>query len=176
MRLLSLFAVAAALTLSACATTGGSSSAPAASSSGQVASPTQTQQFMTAIEAKRGSALTFAERVQLQGLTGAAKVGINNTQTSFLNKVGAQVGLDGAMVAAIFPEAGKPVSESVAVQRLEKQLGKPLTVANANAVKAATTLRNNSVVSLKTGLANSIGSRVGMDGQVILALMPLLGF
>lgn len=176
MRLLSLLAVAATLTLSACATTTGSSSAPASSSSGQVANPTQTQQFMTAIEAKRGTALTFAERVQLQGLTTTAKLGINNAQSSFLNKVGAQVGLDGNMVAAIFPEAGKPVSESAAVQRLEKQLGKPLTVANANAVKAATALRNNSVGSLKTGLANSIGSRVGMDGQVILALMPLLGF
>lgn len=178
MRPLFLLATVATLSLSACATapSGSASSQTSANGGGQVANPTQTQQFMAAVEAKRGSALTFAERVQLQGLTGTAKVGLNNAQTAFLNKIGAQVGLDGAVIAALFPDAGKPVSENVVVQRLESRLGKSLSAADASAVRAATALRNNSVTSLKTGLANSIGARVGMDGQIILALMPLLGF
>ncbi len=172
MRLLSLLALATSLTLTACVTTDGSGSA----SGSQVASPTQSQQFMNAVEAKRGSALTLAERVQLQGLTGAANLGLDNAQGAFLNKIGAQVGLSGPMLAALFPEAGQPISQNAAVQRIESKLGHPLSVADAAAVKAATGLRNNSVASLKSGLANSIGGRLGMDGQVILALMPLLGF
>ncbi|MEL0027929.1 MAG: hypothetical protein VW625_04585 [Perlucidibaca sp.] len=175
MRLLSLLALASALTLSACATMTGEGQASSQSGS-QVASPSQTQQFMTAVEAKRGSALTLAEKIQLQGLTGAARLSMDNAQNSFLDKIGSQVGLNGAVLASLFPEAGKPVSQSAAVQRLQSKLGKPLSAADTAAVKAATALRNNSVDGLKTSLANGIGARVGMDGQVILALMPMLGF
>jgi len=177
MRLLSLLAslltLGAALTLAACAPMNGTTASQGGS---QVATPTQTQQFMTAVEAKRGSALTLAEKVQLQGLTGAARLGMDNAQGAFLDKVGAQVGLNGAVLAALFPEAGKPVSQSAAVQRVQSKLGKPLSSADAAAVKAATALRNNSVDSLKTSLAGSIGARLGMDSQVVLALMPMLGF
>lgn len=42
-------------------------------------------------------------------------------------------------------------------------------------MKTATALRNNSLVSLKTGLAASIGSRIGLSTEVVLALMPMLG-
>ena len=172
MRVLSILTLT--LLLAACATVpAGNGTAPAASNT---ATPTQTQAFLAAMEAKRGSALTLAERLQVQGLTGTAKVGLNNAQNNFLNKVGAQVGLDGAILAALFPEAGKPLSENAVVAKIESSLGKKLTAADQAAVKSATVLRNNSLVNLKTGLAASIGSRTGMSTEVVLALMPLLGF
>lgn len=165
--------VVLSLTLAGCAT------APAgngsASASGNTATAAQTQSFVTALEAKRGSALTLAERLKVQGLTGTAKVGLNNAQNNFLNKVGAQVGLDATIIAALFPEAGKPLSENAAVAKLEKKLGKPLAAADKAAVKTAAALRNNSLANLRQGLAASIGSRTGMSADVVLALMPLLG-
>lgn len=171
MRVLSILALT--LVLAACAAApAGNGSAPATSNT---ATPTQTQSFLASLEAKRGSALTLAERLQVQGLTGTAKVGLNNVQSNFLNKVGAQVGLNGAVLAALFPEAGKPLSEHTAVAKIESSLGKKLTAADQAAVKSATVLRNNSLASLKTGLAASIGSRTGMSTDVVLALMPLLG-
>jgi len=139
-------------------------------------SQTQAQQFFSAIEARRGSALTMAERVQIQGLTGSAKVGMNTAQAGFLNQVGAQIGMDGALLAALFPEASKPISESAAISRIERSLGKPLSAADQAAVRSAATLRNNSIANVKTGLAANIGSRTGMSTEVVLALMPLLGF
>lgn len=171
MRLLSF--VVLTLMLAGCATAPTGSGSP--STTDNTATATQTQSFMAALEAKRGSALTLAERLQVQGLTGTAKVGLNNAQNNFLNKVGAQVGLNGAVIAALFPEAGKPLSESAVVTKIESSLGKKLTAADQAAVKTATVLRNNSLASLKTGLAASIGSRIGMSTDVVLALMPLLG-
>lgn len=103
--------------LSACATAPAGNDSTASSSS-NTATATQTQSFIAAMEAKRGSALTLAERLQVQGLTGTAKVGLNNTQNNFLNKIGAQVGLDGAVIAALFPEAGKPLSETAVVAKI----------------------------------------------------------
>lgn len=139
-------------------------------------SQTQAQQFFSAIEARRGSALSMAERIQIQGLTGSAKVGMNTAQSGFLNRIAAQIGMDGALLAALFPEATKPISENAAVTRIENALGKPLAAADQAAVRSATTLRNNSIASVKTGLAANIGSRTGMSTEVVLALMPLLGF
>lgn len=171
MRVLSF--VVLTLMLAGCATAPAGSGS--ASSTSNTVTPTQTQSFVAALEAKRGSALTLAERLQVQGLTGTAKVGLNNAQNNFLNKVGAQVGLNGAVIAALFPEAGKPLSENAVVTKIESSLGKKLTAADQAAVKTATVLRNNSLVSLKTGLAASIGSRIGMSTEIVLALMPLLG-
>ena len=171
MRVLSF--VVLTLMLAGCATAPAGSGS--ASSTSNTATPTQTQSFVAALEAKRGSALTLAESLQVQGLTGTAKVGLNNAQNNFLNKVGAQVGLNGAVIAALFPEAGKPLSENAVVTKIESSLGKKLTAADQAAVKTATVLRNNSLVSLKTGLAASIGSRIGMSTEIVLALMPLLG-
>ena len=171
MRVLSFLVLTLALAGCATAPAGNGSAA----NSSNTATPAQTQSFVTALEAKRGSALTLAERLQVQGLTGTARVGLNNAQNNFLNKVGAQVGLDASIIAALFPEAGKPISENAAVAKLESRLGKPLAAADKAAVKAATALRNNSLGSLRQGLAASIGSRTGMSADVVLALMPLLG-
>lgn len=171
MRVLSF--VVLTLMLTGCATAPAGNDA--ASGTGNTATATQTQSFVAALEAKRGSALTLAERLQVQGLTGTAKVGLNNAQNSFLNKVGAQVGLNGAVIAALFPEAGKPLSENAVVTKIESSLGKKLSAADQAAVKTATVLRNNSLASLKTGLAASIGSRIGMSTEIVLALMPMLG-
>jgi len=161
------------LMLAGCATSPAGNSS--ASGTSNTATATQTQSFVAALEAKRGSALTLAERLQVQGLTGTAKVGLNNAQNNFLNKVGAQVGLNSAVIAALFPEAGKPLSENAVVKKIEGSMGKKLTAADQAAVKTATVLRNNSLASLRTGLAASIGSRTGMSTDVVLALMPLLG-
>ena len=171
MRVLSILTLTLALAACAIEPTGNG----AASSTSNTATATQTQSFVAALEAKRGSALTLAERLQVQALTGTAKVGLNNAQNNFLNRVGAQVGLNGAVIAALFPEAGKPLSEYAAVAKIEGSLGKKLTAADQAAVKTATVLRNNSLASLKTGLAASIGSRIGMSTEIVLALMPMLG-
>ncbi|PQA46757.1 hypothetical protein [Amnimonas aquatica] len=182
MRLLTAITLSGSLlALSACAGLGGSNTGSAsgsatASTNSSVATQSQTQQFIAAVESKRGTALTAAEKIQLQGLAGATKLGLNNAQSGFLDKIGAQVGLDGTVVAALFPQAGKPVSESSVVSKLESKLGKKLTSADQAAVKAATSLRNNSVGGLKSTLASNIGSRIGMDASVVESLLPLLGF
>ena len=180
MRLLTVITLSASLlALTGCAGLGGTSTASGsatASTNSSVATQSQTQQFISAVESKRGTALTAAEKIQLQGLSGATKLGLNNAQSGFLDKIGAQVGLDGTVVAALFPQAGKPVSESSVVSKLESKLGKKLTSADQAAVKAATSLRNNSVGGLKSSLASNIGSRLGMDATVVESLLPLLGF
>jgi hypothetical protein len=174
-----LVAVTTVITLSACNTmqpAGQTGGAHPQNQQQSAESQTQAQQFFSAIEARRGSALSMTERVQIQGLTGSAKAGMNTAQAGFLNRVGAQIGMDGALLAALFPEASKPISESAAISRIERSLGKPLSAADQAAVRSATTLRNNSIASVKTGLAANIGARTGMSTEVVLALMPLLGF
>lgn len=166
-----LLVAATCLSLTACATMDGGNTG---ASTG--ASPSQTQSFIQAVEAKRGAALGVAEKVQLQGLVGATKSGLNGVQNTFLNNVGSRVGLNGQVLAALFPAIGTPVSENAAVAKVEKALGSRLSQADASAVKAATALRNNTGESLKTSLSNRVGGLVGLDGAVIEALLPLLGF
>ncbi len=161
------------LSLAACATMGGGNTSPSASNG---ASASQTQSFIQAVEAKRGTALGMAEKIQLQGLVGATKSGLNGVQNSFLNNVGSRVGLNGPALAALFPSVGTPVSETAAVAKVEKALGSRLSQADASAVKAATALRNNTGESLKTSLSNRIGGLVGLDGAMVEAMLPLLGF
>lgn len=163
------------LAIAACATAPTGNGVASSSGTSNTATAAQTQSFLAALEAKRGSALTLTERVQVQGLTGATKVGLNNAQSNFLNRVGAQVGLDANIIAALFPEAGKPLSENAAITRIESRLGKPLAAADKAAITAATALRNNSLGNLRQGLAASIGSRTGMSTDIVLALMPMLG-
>lgn len=169
-----LFLVAATcLSLTACVSMNAGNTNAGASNG---ASASQTQSFIQAVEAKRGTALGVAEKVQLQGLVGATKVGINGVQNNFLNSVGQRVGLNGPVLAALFPAAGTPISESSAVAKVEKALGSRLSQADASAVKAATALRNNTGATLKTSLSNRIGGLVGLDGALVEALLPLLGF
>lgn len=166
-----LLVVASCLSLTACATLGGGST-----SANSGASASQTQSFIQAVEAKRGTALGVAEKVQLQGLVGATKSGLNSVQNSFLDSIGSRVGLTGQALAALFPSVGTPVSENAAVAKVERALGSRLSQADSAAVKAATALRNNTGESLKTSLSNRIGGLVGLDGAMIEALLPLLGF
>jgi hypothetical protein len=174
-----LFSIAVVcLSLSACAALGTNSMGAGNNSTANnnAASTSQTQSFIQAVEAKRGSALGLAEKVQLQGLVGATKAGINGVQNNFLNSLGQRVGLNGPVLAALFPTAGAPISESAAVTKVEQALGSRLSQADASAVKAATALRNNTGDSLKTGLSKRIGGLVGLDGAMIEALLPMLGF
>ena len=166
-----LIVAATCLSLAACVTMGGGN---AGANNG--ASASQTQSFIQALEAKRGTALGVAEKVQLQGLVGATKTGLNGVQNSFLNNVGSRVGLNGPVLAALFPSIGTPVSENAAVAKVEQALGSRLSQADASAVKAATALRNNTGESLKTSLSNRVGGLVGLDGALVEALLPLLGF
>lgn len=168
-----LVAALSCLSLTACATMSGGNTSASANSSASVG---QTQSFIQAVEAKRGTALGVAEKVQLQGLVGATKSGLNGVQNNFLNSVGSRVGLNGTVLAALFPSVGTPVSENAAVAKVEKALGSRLSQADSAAVKAATALRNNTGESLKTSLSNRIGGLVGLDGAMVEALLPLLGF
>lgn len=163
---------ATCLSLTACATLGGGS---ANNSAANNASASQTQSFIQAVEAKRGTALGVAEKIQLQGLVGATKSGINGVQNNFLESVGARVGLNGPVLAALFPAAGTPVSESAAVAKVEKALGSRLSAADSAAVKASTALRNNTGENLKSSLSKRIGGLVGLDGALVESLLPLLG-
>lgn len=169
-----LLAAATALTLAGCVSPApqGQSSQP---QSMPATSPTQVQQFYSAIEARRGSALSMTERAQIQGLTGATKASINAAQNGFLNQVGSHIGMDGALLAALFPEVGRPISESAAVTRIERAAGKPLAEADKAVIRSATALRNNSVQGARNSLASSIGQRTGLTSEAVLALMPLLG-
>lgn len=160
---------ATCISLSACVGLGG------AGSTGPANSASQTQSFIQAVEAKRGTALGVAEKIQLQGLVGATKSGINGVQDKFLDNVASRIGLSGPAVAALFPAAGTPISESSAVAKIEKALGSRLSAADSAAVKAATALRNDTGESLKTGLSKRIGGLVGLDGALVESLLPLLG-
>jgi hypothetical protein len=166
------------LTLSACDTLPMNMGGTQASSnnSGTASGIGQTNQFINALEARRGTALSFAEQIEVQGLAGAAHSGLNGLQNGFLNSVAERTGMQPAVIAALLPAASKPLSESSAVARLEGKMGHALSASDQGAVRSATALRNNSLADIKTSLANKVASRTGMDPTVVQSLMPLLGF
>lgn len=144
------------------------------SSSGTTAAP-QTQQFLSAVEARRQAALTVTERAAVLATTAGAKQALNSTQNQFTQRLAGMVGLDASIVSALFPEWTKPVSEQAAVTRLERALGKPLSDVQSASVRSATALRNNSLSQLRQGTAEQVGRRTGLSADVVLALMPLIG-
>lgn len=142
---------------------------------GTTAQPMNIATFLTRVEAARGTALTVAEKSQVTVAAQQTRGLIDGAQQKFLGAVGGAVGLDAATVGLLFPNAAQPVSAPIVQKALESKLGKQLSGYESTAVNAATTLRNNSLTSLKSGLANRLGGTVGLPGETVLALLPLLG-
>lgn len=168
-----------ALLLSGCpldAVTGGGAGATAAPAAAGNGSAMNLPGFLTRLEAVRGTALTAAEKSQVSTAAQATRGMIDSTQQRFLNSAGQAVGLDGATLGLLFPKAAQPLSQSEFLSKLETQAGRRLGGAETQAAKAALALRNNSLASLKSGLAGKVGGIVGLDGPTVEALLPLLGF
>lgn len=149
--------------------------APATAGAAAPAQPMNIGTFLNRIEAARGTALTVAEKSQVTVAAQQTRGLIDGAQQKFLGAVGGTIGLDAATVGLLFPNAAQPVSAPIVQKALESKLGKQLSGYESTAVNAATTLRNNSLASLKSGLANKVGGTVGLPGETVLALLPLLG-
>jgi len=140
------------------------------------ATPMNIGTFLTRLEAARGTALTVAEKSQVTVVAQQTRGMIDGAQQRFLGAVGGTVGLDAATVGLLFPNTAQPVGQPIVQKALESKLGKQLSGMESTAVSAATALRNNSLSSLKSGLASRVGGAVGLPGETVEALMPLLGF
>lgn len=164
-------ATAAATTTAAPATT----AAATTEASAEAAPQTGIAAFLAKIEAARGTALSVAEKGQITTLTQDGKALLDKTQDGFVNKIAGLAGMDPAIVKALFPEAAQPVSGSSAVSKLEEKLGRKLGFIEGPAIKAAASLRNNTLETAKGGVAEKVGKAVGMDKETILSLLPLVG-
>ncbi|HQX89567.1 MAG TPA: hypothetical protein PKY03_04130 [Moraxellaceae bacterium] len=139
------------------------------------AAPMNVGTFLNRVEAARGTALTVAEKSQVTVAAQQTRNLVDGAQQKFLGAVGGTIGLDAATVGLLFPNAAQPVSAPIVQKALESKLGKQLSGFESTAVNAAATLRNNSLNSLKGNLATKVGSTVGLPGDVVLGLLPLLG-
>ncbi|HET8729614.1 MAG TPA: hypothetical protein VFM34_00680 [Moraxellaceae bacterium] len=167
-----------AIVLSGCAamgTTGASAPASTSSSGGAAASPANVATFINRIETARGSALGMAEKVAVGGAVTETRGLVDGAQQRFVGALSQVSGLDGATVGALYPPVGAPLSQTETVQKLESRMGRKLATPQADAVKAATALRNNSLSSLKSNLAGHVGKTVGLDPEIVESLMPLVG-
>jgi hypothetical protein len=140
------------------------------------ASPMNVVTFISRLEAARGSALGIAEKAAVGGAVTQTRGLLDAGQQRFLGALSQVSGLDTGTLGVIFPPAAQPVSQTEAVGKLEGRLGRQLGDTEAQAVKAATVLRNNSLSSVRSGLASKVGGMVGLDGGMVEALFPVLGF
>lgn len=170
-----LFSLSLALGLAGCATDGLlGPSAPA----GAAAAPAPGMNlpgFIARLEAARGTALGAAEKAAVGGAVKQTRGLLDAGQQRFIGAVSQVSGLDPVTLGLLFPPANQPVSQVEAVSKLEGRLGRRLGSSEAQAVKAAALLRNNSLSSLRSGLAGKVGSTVGLPGEVVEALLPMVG-
>lgn len=152
--------------------------APAAATTGTTAMGmlAQLPAFLTKLDGLRGKALTATEKATVTEAVTQGNNTANGIQNKFLGGIATATGLDAATIGAIIPSATQPVSNSDLTSKLEGKLGKKLGFLQSSGVKAANSLRNNSLDSLKTSLANGVASKVGMDPAMITGLLPMLGF
>lgn len=152
--------------------------APAAATAGTSAMGmlAQLPAFLTKLDTLRGSALSVAEKATVTDAVTQGNNTLNGIQNKFLGGIASATGLDAATLGAIIPSATKPVSNSDLTSKLESKLGKKLGFMQSTGVKAANSLRNNSLDGLKTSLANGVAAKVGMDPATITSLLPMLGF
>lgn len=136
----------------------------------------QIQLFITAAEDKRGTPLGAEAQAEVEALVLDTRRRLNDTQSDFLKRVAKTIAMNAATVSAIYPEAGRPLSEAEAVKRIETRLGKRLGEADQVEVKTTTQARGEAVSALKAGLASRLSDRMGLNATVITTLMPLLGF
>jgi hypothetical protein len=132
--------------------------------------------FLARLESMRGTALTTAEKTAVGGAVQQTRGLLDGGQQRFLSAVSQVSGLDAATLGIIFPPATQPVSQTDVVAKLESKAGRKLGSVETQAAKAATTLRNSSLASLKSNLATRVGQSVGMDAATVEGLLPLLGF
>ncbi len=173
---LAAFVLATALVTPAFAAS--TSSAPAAVSTAASAGSmlAQLPAFLTKLDALRGSALSVTEKAAVTDAVTQGNSTLNGIQGKFLSGIASATGLDVATLGAIIPSATQPVSNSDLTSKLESKLGKKLGFMQGTGVKAANSLRNSSLDSLKSSLANRVAAKVGMDPATITGLLPMLGF
>lgn len=178
-RALAAFIIAAAVATPACAaTTGTTTTTPATNSTGTSAMGmlAQLPAFLTKLDTLRGTALSVAEKATVTDAVTQSNSALNGIQNKFLGGIASATGLDAATLGAIIPSATQPVSNSDLTSKLESKLGKKLGFMQSTGVKAANSLRNNSLDGLKSSLANGVASKIGMDPATITGLLPMLGF
>lgn len=158
------------------ATTAAPAAAPAATGTSAMGMLAQLPAFLTKIDTLRGKALTATEKATVTEAVTQGNNTANGIQNKFLGGIASATGLDTASIGAIIPSATQPVSNSDLTSKLEGKLGKKLGFLQSSGVKAANSLRNNSLDNLKTSLANGVASKVGMDPAMITGLLPMLGF
>lgn len=170
-------AVSLSLGLTGCAGMNGfaDNSQSAGSTSAQPGGVQGLPLFLNKLEAARGSALPLTDRLAIGGITAESKSLLDNTQNHFLDVLGERTGMGADTLKLLAPSVATPVSSSELVGKVEAKLGRHLTTADSTAIKAATTLRNNSLSSLKDGLADKIGTRTGVGKDTVVALLPLIG-
>lgn len=153
-----------------------SAAAPANASAASAApTPITLGTFLNKLEGARGTALSVAEKASVVAAVGQTKNLIDGTQNKFMNSVSQFTGLDAATLGALIPQASQSLSQNDVLNKVESKLGRKLGGAEEIAAKAATTLRNNSLDSLKSGLASKVGKLIGVDGEVVQSLLPLAG-
>lgn len=164
------------LGLTGCAGMNGfADNAQAGGSSAQASAVQNLPLFLNKIEAARGSALPITDRLAIGGITAESKSLLDNTQNHFLDVLGERTGMGADALKLLAPSVATPVSSSELVGKVEAKLGRRLTSADSTAIKAAATLRNNSLSSLKDSLADKIGTRTGVGKDTVVALLPLIG-
>lgn len=173
---LAVFVLATAMATPACAASTTAPAAPTSTGTSAMGMLAQLPAFLSKLDALRGSALTVAEKATVTDAVTQGNNALNGIQSKFLGGIASATGLDAATIGAIIPSATQPVSNSDLTSKLESKLGKKLGFLQSNGVKAANSLRNNSLDGLKTSLANGVASKIGMDPATITSLLPMLGF
>lgn len=167
-------ALALGLSLAGCADMMGAP-AGAAPAGATATSPANVLTFIQRLEAARGSALGVAEKAAIGGAVTQTRGLVDGAQQRFLGALSQASGLDTFTLGALYPPLGQQLSQAETLQKLEGRLGRKLAGPQAEAVKAATALRNNSLSSLKSSLAGRVGKAAGLDPAIVEGLMPLVG-
>lgn len=150
--------------------------APAATGTGAMGMLAQLPAFLGKLDSLRGKALSATEKAAVTDVVTQGNSALDGIQNKFLGGIATATGLDAATLSAIVPSATQPVSNSDLISKLEGKMGKKLGFLKSNGVKAANSLRNNSLDGLKSTLVNGVASKIGMDPATISGLLPMLGF
>lgn len=173
-----LIVIATLLPLMSCTAAGPASSGNAAPASATASASNMLAQlpaFLSKLDSARGTALSLSEKVVVTGVVTQGDNAVNGIQSQFLGTVSKYTGLDSMTLAALFPSATQPVSDSDLNNKLEGKLGSKLSSVQKAGLKTANTLRNNSLDNLKTSMSDGVAKKLGMDPVLVSSLMPLLG-
>jgi hypothetical protein len=132
--------------------------------------------FLGKLDALRGKALSVSEKAAVTSTVSQGGGVLSGIQDKFIGGLSTASGLDAGSLGAIVPSATQGVSNSDLTSKIESKMGSKLGFFQGTAVKAANSLRNNSLDGLKTTLAEGVAKKVGMDAATITGLLPMLGF